>query len=199
MKLKWLLFQLPAIVLILGGAALAQNVGDNTVYFVTYFSNGNTSSAPDQTIRIVNDGDTAAPLWASFYVFDDSEEMEECCSCEVTPDGLLSESVNKQLTASTFSARSEVSRGVVKIISSSVPAVESTNYTNTLAPGLRVWATHTQAKKNGSGGFAVTETDAADSNLGTTEKSNLEILCGWVNYLGSGWGVCSCTPEDQDF
>jgi hypothetical protein len=73
------------------------------------------------------------------------------------------------------------------------------NYTNALAPGLRMWATHTQAKNNGSGGFAVTEAMAADSNLGTTEKSNLEILCGWVNYLGSGWGVCSCTPEDQDF
>jgi len=199
MKFRLLLFLL-AIALTLGSTALAQNVGDNSVYFVTYFSNGNTSGgAPDQTIRIVNDGDTAGPLWASFYVFDDSEEMEECCSCQVTPDGLLSESVNKQLTATTFSARSEVSRGVIKVISSSAPAIESTNYTNTLSPGLRMWATHTQAKNNGSGGFAVTETLAADSNLGSTEKSNLEILCGWVNYLGSGWGVCSCTPEDQDF
>jgi hypothetical protein len=198
MKIRLLLFLL-AIVLTLGSTALAQNVGDNSVYFVTYFSNGNTSSAPDQTVRIVNDGDAAAPLWASFYVFDDSEEMEECCSCEVSPDGLLSESVNKQLTASTFSARTEISRGVIKVISSSVPALEPVNYTNALAPGLRMWATHTQAKNNGSGGFAVTEAMAADSNLGTTEKSNLEILCGWVNYLGSGWGVCSCTPEDQDF
>jgi hypothetical protein len=198
MKFRVLLFLL-ATPLSLGSAAFAQNVGDNTVYFVTYFSSGNTSAAPDQTIRIVNDGDTASTLWASFYVFDDSEEMEECCSCQVSPDGLLSESLNKQLTASTFSARSEISRGVIKVISSSAPAIESTNYTNTLAPGLRMWATHTQAKNNGGGGFAVTETLAADSNLGTTEKSNLEILCGWVNYLGSGWGVCSCSNEDQDF
>ena len=198
MKFRSLLFLL-ATALTLGSAALAQNVGDNTVYFVTYFSNGNTSSAPDQTIRIINDGDTAAPLWASFYVFDDSEEMEECCSCEVTPDGLLSESVNQQLTASTFSARSEISRGVIKVISSSVPAIESTNYTNTPAPGLRMWATHTQVKKAGGSAYFVTETQAADSNLGSTEESNLEILCGWVNYLGSGWGVCSCTPEDHDF
>jgi hypothetical protein len=193
-----LMLAIPAIALTSSSAALAQNVGDNSVYFVTYFSNANTGGAPDQTVRIVNDGDTAAPLWASFYVFDDSEQMEECCSCEVTADGLLSESVNKELTASTFSARTEISRGVIKVISSSVPALEPVNYTNTLAPGLRVWATHIQTNI-GNGGYTISEALAADSNLGATEKSNLEILCGWVNYLGSGWGVCSCTPEDHDF
>ena len=86
-------------VMLLGGSALAQNAGDRSVYFVTYFSNSLTSGAPDETVRLINDGDTGGNLWASFYVFDDSQELQECCSCEVSPDGLLSESVNNELLA----------------------------------------------------------------------------------------------------
>jgi hypothetical protein len=207
-QLVFFLLVIPTIALVLGTAALAQNVGDNSVYFVTYFSNGNTAGAPDAVVRIVNDGDQATtavegvengPLWASLYVLDDSEEMAECCSCQVTADGLLSESVNKQLTASTFSARTETSRGVIKIISSSVQAGGPTNFTNALAPGLRVWATHIQRLASQTGGFYVSETRVADSNLGSIEKNDMETLCMWINALGSGWGTCSCTPEDYDF
>jgi hypothetical protein len=209
--MKQLIFSIlviPAIAFTLGSAALAQNAGDNSVYFVTYFSNANTAGAPDEVVRIVNDGDQATtdvegqengPLWASLYVLDDSQEMAECCSCEVTADGLLSESVNQQLTASTFSARTETSRGVLKIISSSVQAGGPTNYTNALAPGLRVWATHVQRLTSQTGGFYVSEARAADANLGSIEKNDLETLCMWINALGEGWGVCSCTPEDHDF
>ena len=44
-------------------------------YFTTYYS-GNVAAAPDETVRIINDGYSATPnLWASIYVFDDSEEL----------------------------------------------------------------------------------------------------------------------------
>ena len=105
-KLGFVLFML-AMALMLTGNALAQNVGDNSVYFVTYYSNANTAGAADEVVRVINDGDQATtdlegvengPLWAAFYIFDDSEELQSCCACLVTADGLLSESVNKQLT-----------------------------------------------------------------------------------------------------
>jgi hypothetical protein len=207
-QLVFFMLVMPTIALTLGSAAFAQNVGDNSIYFVTYFSNANTAGAPDEVVRIINDGDQATTdvegvengtLWASLYVLDDSQEMEECCSCAVTADGLTSESVNQELTASTFSARTEVSRGVIKIISSSVQAGGPTNFTNALAPGLRVWATHIQRLTSEAGGFYVSESRAADANLGSTEKGDLETVCMWINALGSGWGVCSCTPQDQDF
>ncbi len=60
-KLGLSLFPILAIALMLGiasGSALAQNVGDNSVYFTTYYSNANTTGAPDGTVRIINDGDT---------------------------------------------------------------------------------------------------------------------------------------------
>ncbi len=62
MKIGTLLFSVLAITLMLGlasGSAVAQNVGDNSVYFVTYYAN-NIAAAPDATVRFINDGDTGA-------------------------------------------------------------------------------------------------------------------------------------------
>ena len=60
-------FAMAVIALALTGSALAQNCvsnspstggGDCSYYFVTYFSNNAVSGAPDQTVRLVNDGET---------------------------------------------------------------------------------------------------------------------------------------------
>jgi hypothetical protein len=192
-------FPVLAIGLILGGTGLAQKIGDNSVYFVTYYSNANTTGAPDQTVRVINDGDTEANLWASFYVFDDSEEMQECCSCQVSPNGLTSESVNSNLTANSLTAHVNT-RGAIKVISSSVAAGGPANFTNTPVAGLRVWSTHIQRRTPGAGGYHISETLAADSNLVSSEKAMAETLCFYINLLADGnQGVCSCTPEGQDF
>jgi len=119
------LFPLLAIAPMLGiasGSAMAQNVGDSSTYFVDYYAN-NVAGAPDATVRVINDGEEGAPkpagdLWAEFFVFDDSEELTTCCGCRVSPDGLLSESVQNQFT--NHSLRGVVPpRGVIKLISSS--------------------------------------------------------------------------------
>jgi hypothetical protein len=194
-KLGFLLF----LVLMLGiasGSALAQ--GDNSVYFVTYYAN-NVAAAPDATARFVNDGDTGTDLWASFYVFDDSQELTECCSCDISADGLLSESVKNELTANPLTGV-KPPRGVIKVISSSVYA-GGPNFTNTPAAGLRGWATHIQSTANrypyGPAPYSQTETAFSDSNLAAGEKSMLENLC-MFDHLLSGKN-CYCTPEDFDF
>ena len=217
-KLGLLLVPILAITLMLGGNAFAQNVGDGSYYFVTYFSNANTTGAPDGTLRIINDGDqaTIAPegvengtLWAAIYVFDDSQEMRSCCACIITSDGLLSESVNKELTANEFTGRGENARGVIKVISS----VNNDPTDPSPASGLRGWMTHIQATTTtfpapGAGNrvnavekgpWFVTETALADSNLSETEFLNLGTLCSYGLTIGSGYGLCPCTPEDYDF
>ncbi len=204
-KFGFVLFML-ALALMLAGNALAQNVGDNSVYFVSYYSNANTTGAPDAVVRAINDGDQATtdyegvengPLWAAFYIFDDSQELQSCCACLVTSDGLVSESVNKQLTSDEFTGRAETSRGVIKVVSSST----SDPTTPVAAPGLRVWGTHIQATTNipEKGPWFVTETKFADANLGKIELSNLATSCSYGLTLGSGYGLCGCTPEDHDF
>jgi hypothetical protein len=204
MKPYVLLLLVLATALIFNGAARAQITGDHTFYFVTYYSNS-MQGAPDATVRVVNDGDTNANLWASFYVFDDSQEMQECCSCPITPDGLLSESVQKNLAGNTLTGRLPT-RGVIKIISSSVSAVGPATYgnpkdfSNSPAAGLRVWSSHVQRSQSTSGTFYISETEAARSNLIASEQQVMETLCLYINLLGGGvQGVCSCTPEDADF
>jgi hypothetical protein len=226
-KLALLLLPILAITLMLGGNAFAQNVGDNSYYFVTYYSNANTAGVPDATLRVVNDGggacdtesvsskvlcadfDDIGTLWAAIYVFDDSQEMRSCCACPITVDGLLSESVNKELTSNEFTGRGEMTRGVIKVISSfsSDPTLPEP------IAGLRAWFTHIQATTSTfpapgpgapvnvveKGPWFVTETALADSNLSQTEYLNLGALCSYGLTIGSGYGNCPCTPEDYDF
>ena len=214
-KSSYLLFAVLAITLLLGGNALAApvpvNQGDNSYYFVTYYSNANTTGAPDATLRIVNDGDYTGcvpagesvcedptiALYADIYVFDDSEEMQECCSCFVSPDGLLSESVDKNLTANELTGRAENTRGVIKVLSAE--GNDPGGPVVVLNPGLRGWMTHIQAGATKTT-WSVTETPLADSNLEIDgEGIALVESCSFAITLGSGYGVCSCTPEDHDF
>jgi len=197
-KLGFLMFML-ALALILGGNALAQNVGDSSVYFTTYYAN-NVAAAPDATVRIINDGDNAlSDLWASIYVFDDSQELTECCSCDITADGLLSESVRNELTANPLTGI-KPTRGVIKVISSSVFA-GGPNFTNKPTAGLRGWATHIQSVANatpfGPAPYYQTEDELADSNLSAHEQAFLEQLCMFDNLLSGK--PCTCTAEDKDF
>jgi hypothetical protein len=188
-KLGMFMFLVLAVAM-LGGAALAQNVGDSSVYAVTYYSNANTKGAPDATVRVINDGDTNGYLWAAFYVFDDRQELTECCACLTTPDGLTSESVNSELTANPLTGRLNT-RGVIKVISSATNDPTATKPT----AGIRAWGTHIQ--KTGTSTYAVTETKFADANLSSGEQTLLQQLC-YFDALLSGL-PCTCTPEGQDF
>lgn len=198
-RLGLLRFSALAILLpgIASGIALAQNVGENSFYFTTYYSN-NIAGIPDSTVRIVNDGETGASLWASFYVFDDSQELSECCSCEISPDGVLSESVRNGLTSNPLTGRLNT-RGIIKVISSSVG--DATD--NKPRAGLRGWATHIQSVANqnpyGPRAYSQTETTLADSNLAAPEQEMLQLLCYYEHLLGGRQGTCFCTPEGSDF
>jgi hypothetical protein len=187
-----------AVLMLVGlasGVAVAQPpVGDASVYFVTYFSN-NVVGAPDATVRIVHDGVTQANLFAAYYVFDDSQELVECCACMVTADGINSESVRNNLTANPLTSKIPT-RGVIKVISSG--SANPAAVTPTV--GLHGWATHIQATSHNSTGIApwfVTETPLADANLGAAEQTLLQNLCYYSTLLSGK--PCTCIPEDSDF
>ena len=193
-RINSLLFAMLGTALLMGitsQIAAAQSVassGDDSVYFVTYFSN-NIPGAPDATVRIINDGDISDNLYAGIYVFDDSEELTECCYCQITPDGLLSEDVKTQLTANPLSGKIPT-RGVIKVISWQFS--DNVQFTE---PGLRAWATHIQAA--GKNAYATTETKFASANLSGAEEGLLVNLCTYDALLSGQ--PCTCTPEDHDF
>jgi len=193
-RMRMLVFTVSAIVVMLCAGAMGQSVGDQSTYFVTYFSN-NVSGAPDATLRFINDGESGYNLWAEIYVFDDSQELSECGQCGVSPDGLLSEDVKTELTNNPLTGRVPT-RGVIKVISSyyDFGPTYPVPY-----PGLRGWATHIERATPTSGAYATTEAPVADSNLGSGELTLLENLCYYLGLLGSGQGTIACTAEDQDF
>jgi hypothetical protein len=200
MKKLAVLLLLTLGIVLLGGNALAQNVGDKSVFFVTYYSNANYDGSPDAILRLINDGGSSTGLvkdepngnlYASIYVFDDSQELQECCNCAISADGLLSEDVYSDLTSNTVTGKVN-HVGVIKVISSS--SSDPTN--NKLQAGLHGTMTHVQ---NAATYWAVTETPLSDSNLVGPEQTALQNSCSFAISLGSSQGVCLCTQEDSDF
>jgi hypothetical protein len=170
------------------GIASAQDV-----YKVNYFAN-NAAPAPDATVRIDNPGLTYGNLCAMIYVFDNDQQMTECCGCVETHNGLRTLSVRNNLTSNPLTGvRSN--NGVIKIVSAAVndgPCDATANVKPTA--NLRAWVTHIQ---NAVGtAYPITETESSDSTLGATELANLQAQCDFVNILGSGHGICSCGTGD---
>jgi hypothetical protein len=162
---------------------------------VDYFANANTSGAPDGTVRIDNPGTSGGGLCAAIFVFDVNQEMSECCSCYVSPDGLRTLSVNTDLTSNPLTGTT-LTGGVIKIVSTLAYANKTcptpTNGTLLVpTPAVRAWATHIQ-----NSNFAVTETASQDATLSSTEQGSLETECRSIHGVGSGSGICSCGTGD---
>jgi hypothetical protein len=170
------------------GSAMAQDV-----YKLNYFSN-NTATAPDATVRIDNPGLTYGNLCAMIYVFDNDQQLSECCGCVETHNGLRTLSVKHNLTSNPLTGVVS-NNGVIKIVSAAInnsPCDPTANVTP--KANLREWATHIQNPVGTA--FPITETEFSDSTLGATELANLQAQCAFVNILGSGHGICSCGTGD---
>ena len=146
-------------------------------------------------MRVINDGDTGGTLCAAFYVFDDSQEMQECCSCPVTADGLISESVNRYLLANSLTSFVN-HRGVIKVVSTAPNSGVCDPTKGAATAGIRGWATHIQ---RATSGYAITETELHDANLSAAELAGLQQFCSFEIVLGSGRGTCYCGAEDYAF
>jgi hypothetical protein len=153
---------------------------------VDYFSNANTSGAPDATVHIINPGTTYATICADIYVFDDHQEMSECCSCSLSPNSIRTLSVNTDLTSNPLTGKI-LSHGAVKIVSSVCGDPSKINPT----PTLKSWATHIQTSN-----FTITEGESQDAALSEGEVSGLDAQCAAIELDGSGSGICTCGTGD---
>jgi hypothetical protein len=159
---------------------------------VDYFANANTAGAPDATLRLTNDGTSGSNICADIFVYDSAQELSECCSCLITPNGLLTLSVNKALTANPLTGVS-LNTGTISIVSARPTAGACPLPTTAIAPvaGVRGWATHIQ-----NSNFTITETSSQDATLSTTEQTELQNGCHAIHLVGSGTGICSCGTGD---
>jgi hypothetical protein len=200
MRFKSLVFgaMAAALILAVGSTTAVAQQDEDDIYALSYYSNAHVTGAPDAALRLVNDGfvsdaSPAGDLCASIYVFDSAEQLAECCSCKITPNGILSLSVNNNLTKNTLTGVTPA-RGVVKTISSFPTAGVCDATVDNEQEGIRGWITHIQ---RGAAGFGQTEEELMDSHLSTAEATDLAEDCKVLIELGSGHGICSCTDSLQ--
>jgi hypothetical protein len=174
-----------------------------------YGGPGHSGGDGDALVRLVNvgnfevntSGDQGA-LCANFYVFDDDQELQECCSCLITADGVTTTSTINNLISNPAFNNAKMSLGAVKVVGSSgtcsnkPPTAASLTAAN-LAEGLKGWMNHAETiATNLPPSFAfVTSTSVEefkDAELDSGELAELLFNCNHLIAQGSGAGICSC-------
>ncbi|HEX7423741.1 MAG TPA: hypothetical protein VF311_07625, partial [Terriglobales bacterium] len=132
---------------------------------------------------------------ANIYVFDANQEMVECCSCRITPNGLRTISVANNLTNNPLTSVVSVN-GAIKIVETSGSA--SCNAANggaalaNLVDTVVGWGTHLQTSGGTAAGTFITETNLQVAALSAGELAFLPQACQFAKYLGSNKGICTC-------
>jgi hypothetical protein len=130
-------------------------------------------------------------------VFDTTQEMLECCHCPITANGIAELSVLNDLTQEPLTGFPAPDAGVIKVVSD----IRCNEQAPVPYPTLLGWATHIQQPTTGS--FVTTEDSFKKAPLSsavpdepvdptTSELLFLGQACSFVQYLGSGKGVCTC-------
>lgn len=166
---------------------------------INYFANNGVAGAPDGTVRITNPGTAGeGNLCALVYVFANDQQLNECCGCLTTPDGLRTLSISKDLNSNPLTGVVQAN-GVIAIVSSTLngspcDATFPSSDASTI-PALRAWATHIQNKVGTA--FPITETEFSAATLSDGQfLTDLAESCRFIVRLGSGHGICTCGTGD---
>ena len=194
--MKKVLFAISAALLLtVFAAAQAQDAP----YQVNWYANRNNSAGADQFLRIINTGVIGNPLsadegriCANVYAFDDTQEMLECCTCPITANGLLTLSLKNDIMQNPLTGLPAPNTGVIKIVGTNQrPTCNPTaiSVVNSTA-GLVAWQGQVEQPTNGA--FVTAVTQYAPATFTVQEANFLGQTCSFVQYLGSGKGVCTC-------
>ncbi len=174
-------------------------------YFNTNYGSGQItlSNAGSMGLGSASD-DSASTLCANVYTFDPNEEMQSCCSCPVTPNGLASLSILDDLVAQNL-INNPSSAITVKILFTLKSKQNSGGYCDptkagpqNLASGGLAWGTNLRSVTfqgvPPTSVNAVTETPFTKAELSNAELNKLSTYCQFIRILGSGvTGICkSC-------
>src|SRR5450755_3666968 len=219
--------------------------GGSDVFTTNYFSNNTAAGAPHATLRVTNDGSGASPavvvvgalqvtqpvandglsedgLCANVYVFDDSQEFKECCSCPISPNGMRTWDIHTDLNSNPANGV-VANQGLIQVVSTHATSTgggcDPTGGFNiffgvggslTLEPEVEAWATHVQVSNLPNSKsvpkilptYSLTETEAIEAELSSAEETTLILQCafatassGFGQGSGSGAGVCGCGFE----
>jgi hypothetical protein len=216
-------------ILMVSVGVFAQNpISADSVFQIHYAANLNLN---DSVIDITNSGarggvsltgpgsggtgaSEGGAICVNAYVFSPDEQEVACCSCPVTPNGLVSWSVKSDLVSNPLTPA--VPTSVVVKLLASVPVGGSCNNsaagaaTETLAPGMEAWMTTTHVittvkpatfpgqKPTTTLTPVLTETSFTPSTLSAGELASIAGRCSDIVGNGSGFGIChSCRIGGQ--
>jgi hypothetical protein len=129
------------------------------------------------------------------YVFDPQEETVSCCSCPVTPDGLVSLSAQNDLIANPLFSGAAPTSIVIKLLATVPVAGSCVNSAllagnPQLALGMVAWGT-TLEPNTTTGAFTVQDKPFTDAILSAGELTRLQYSCGFAVGQGSTGGICN--------
>jgi hypothetical protein len=153
----------------------------------------------DSYVNFTNSGATVANgvsqnLCINLYTFDPQEELISCCTCTVTPNGLVSLSVINSLISNPLTPA--IPTAVV------IKAVASTGVCNAssvtgLAHGLLAWGTTLhQNTSTATPSYNVTEIPFSQATLTAAELGHITSFCGFIQADGSKFGICGGCPSN---
>ena len=188
-----------------GGLATAQQVGTTAIQAslndqqasgtltvqpllsVAYFD---ATSGVDSSLHITNPAVSGQNLCAMVYVFDQDQQMSECCGCQISQDGLRTLSLSKDLLSNPLTGVLSTA-GTVMLVTADLVSNPTCNASVITPSGTAVaWSTHIQ--KLTSGQLSSAEDPFSSSPLSTTLSSALQAQCSFIQQLGSGQGQCGC-------
>jgi len=114
-------------------------------------------------------------------------------------NGLLTLSVNRDLTSNPLTPNTVLTNGVIKIVSTVSPSALATTCNaktitaDNLAPELRAWITHyTSVFPGAIGTLGGTEEEFAAADLSDAELTFLTTPCNTSTTAAAPTGVCTC-------
>jgi len=154
----------------------------------SYFST--SPNKIDTTFRLTNPGSDEPNLCAMAYVFDQDQQMAECCGCMISRDGLRTLSLKRDLIGNPLTGSAPVA-GSVLLVTADYSSNPSCNASSLTPEGTLVgWATHLQSVTQSSS--AISEQAFSQMPLSATLSSALQAQCQFIQLLGGGHGICSC-------
>ena len=203
-RILWTLLTIAVIFTCLASTGFAQSTTSEhskDAYYLGYYGNANMGFSVEADLNIVNPGSTGGysaaelvdgidgDLCANIYVFKADQELAECCSCFLSPNGLRTLTLDGDLTSNPVQNTTVVPKphaGLIKIVSSDTSNTDNGSCVTTTTNGngtsyaipkaatsfypegsLRSWITHVRPTLTGASTlFTLTETEFRKADLG---------------------------------
>ncbi len=165
--------------------------GDSTIYMTN-------SGARGAGLAAGLSASTTGAICANVYAFSPDNELLGCCTCSVTPNGLVILSSKQDLINTAYEPKSKLSTSLLVKLYATIPNGGSCNSgaadnSAPAAPGLHAWGTSIQIGAEGKPD-PVTDGAFLTATIGPGERERLASRCAMLNAnTARSVGICpSC-------